>query len=246
MRLVLLDALNLIRRLHAVSPQVLGACEGAWRRIKAELQPTHALAVFDGGAPSWRYARFPAYKAGRSPMPEDLAKQLASVIDGWQRLGLKSWLPEAEEADDLIASLAVAARSHGVSVAVVSTDKGYAQLLSAGVVQYDAFARQFLDGEHWRQKLGIRPAQLVDYLAMAGDSTNAVPGVPGVGAKTAAALLQQHRHLADILATEAGEKAAAKVRDNAEAALLARELATLKGDLPLPFSLSELRLGETP
>lgn len=244
-RLVLIDALNLIRRLHAANPaQVVKACDSAWQRIAAELSPTHALAVFDGAAPSWRYQVFPQYKAGRSPMPADLAPKLGDIANAWQSLGLKSWFPEAEEADDLIASIALAARSHQVAVAVVSTDKGYAQLLDAGVVQYDAFARQFLGAEHWQQKFGIRPSQLCDFLAMTGDSTNGVPGVPGVGAKTAGSLLQQHRHLADILAAEADEKAVQKVQVNREAALLAKRLVSLKGDLSLPFALSDLRRGD--
>ncbi|WP_115717935.1 flap endonuclease Xni [Gallaecimonas mangrovi] len=244
LRLVLIDALNLIRRLHAAnSAQVVKACESAWQRIADELQPSHALAVFDGKAPSWRYQRFAQYKAGRSPMPEDLVPKLTDISQAWQQLGLKSWFPDGEEADDLIASAAVAARSHGVAVAVVSTDKGYAQLLDAGVVQFDAFSRQFLGGEHWQQKLGIRPSQLTDYLALTGDSTNAVPGVTGVGAKTAMQLLGQYRHLADILASEASDKAVLKVQADKEAALLAKELVTLRCDLPLPFGLSELRRG---
>ncbi|ROQ28497.1 5'-3' exonuclease H3TH domain-containing protein [Gallaecimonas pentaromativorans] len=243
-RLVLIDALNLIRRLHAAnSAQVVAACDGAWQRIAKALEPSHALAVFDGKAPSWRYQHFADYKAGRSPMPEDLVPRLGDIATTWQKSGLKSWFPEAEEADDLIASTALAARSHNVAVAVVSTDKGYAQLLDAGVVQYDPFGRQFLGAQHWQQKLGISPSQLTDYLALTGDSTNAVPGVSGVGAKTAAQLLGQYRHLADILASEADDKAVLKVKADAKAALLAKTLATLRGDLPLPFGLSDLRRG---
>ncbi|WP_406666604.1 flap endonuclease Xni [Gallaecimonas sp. GXIMD1310] len=247
MRLLLIDALNLIRRLHAANAeQVVAASVNAWQRLQSALKPTHALAVFDGQAPSWRYQRYPDYKAGRKPMPADLPPRFSALAGQWQTAGLRSWFPEAEEADDLIASLAVAARSHNIAVAIASTDKGYAQLLDAGVVQYDPFNRQFLDGQHWQQKLAIRPSQLVDFLALTGDSTNSIAGVPGVGAKTAAALLQRFGHLQAILATDDVDSSVSKVQQHQQAARLARQLVKLQTDLPLPFSLSDLRIKEQP
>ncbi len=243
--LVLFDALNLLRRLHGAKPgPVLERASQALSRCLKGLNASHALAVFDGQQPSWRYDRFAAYKAGRTPMPDELQAQLPAIQDAWLEMGVDSLLPLADEADDVIASLALAGRSHGVQVTVISTDKGFGQLLPAGVAQFDAFGRRYLDSQHWQQKLGVRPVQLVDYWALVGDTTNKVPGVPGIGPKTAGRLLAHFTGLDAMLAAKSDDKTVLKVQAHRQDACLARTLVTLKPDLKLDLQLNQMRLKE--
>ncbi|WP_341503462.1 flap endonuclease Xni [Gallaecimonas sp. GXIMD4217] len=243
--LVLFDALNVLRRLHAANAgAVMDGARQAVQRCLKGLQASHGLAVFDGQQPSWRYRLYPAYKEGRPPMPADLAERLPAIQDAWLEQGIDSLLPAQDEADDVLASLAIAARCHGVNVTIISTDKGFGQLLPAGVAQFDAFGRRYLDGQHWQHKLGVSPVQLVDYWALVGDSTNKVPGVPGIGPKGATQLLAAHGSLDAMLASDPADKALQKVKDHSDAAELARTLLSLKVDLKLDLQLNQMRIKE--
>ena len=250
--LLLVDALNLIRRVYAAQPGEDGPerADGArissaqsLRRALRQCAPTHAACVFDGGGQSWRHALDPGYKEGHAPMPEALAEALDGYRATFRELGVASLAFPGLEADDVIATIAVNAASAGALVIVLSTDKIFGELLPAGVRVRDHFRGRELDHDAVRAKFGVRPDQLADYLALAGDRGNNIPGVPGIGPKTAAALLGRFATLEETLrSVDAIEGRPGKLlRQHAEAARLSRRLVGLRTDLELGVNLNELR-----
>ena len=217
--LLLIDALNLIRRLYAVQErpylplpddvaegtktQIIRNTEAMLRqallRLQQELQPSHALLVFDGRDSVWRKQLYPDYKANRKPMPAILAEALPQLKQQAADSGFNSVQQDDYEADDVIASIAVKMARHGQQVTIVSTDKGFLPLLSAQIHIYDAFARQHQTEEAVQQKFGVSTAQLVRYWSLVGDSTNNIPGVNGIGPKGAHDLLALGATLTDAL-----------------------------------------------
>lgn len=264
--LVLIDALNLIRRIYAVQErpflmnnelsentikQVLAntdqACFQAIEKIKDQLAPTHALAVFDSESPCWRYQLYPDYKKGRKKMPEHLLHHLGELQDGFMRYQIDSLISEQDEADDLIATLAIKVALRGQQVTVISTDKCFLSLLSQNIQVYDYFNRRFLDEAFVQEKFSVKPSQLLDLWTLTGDSTNKIPGVAGIGQVTASALLNECDSLDVILAKEDLKKS---VRDKLEAGKdqigLSRQLLSLKQDIPLGFNLKDIRIQQPP
>lgn len=264
--LVLIDALNLIRRVYAVqerpftqvkqgdgelSPstqkQVLfntqNTCVNALIKIINQHEPTHAIAVFDSQQPCWRYKLFEGYKKGRKKMPEFLADKLTDIQDAFMEQGIDSLISDEDEADDLIATLAVKMALHGQKVTIISTDKGFLPLLSSNIHLYDYFNRRYLDEEHVKTKFDIKPSQLIDFWTLTGDSTNKIEGVSGIGQVNAAKLLNQYGSLKNILtASDLKQTIADKLSDSKEQMDLARQLLTLKKDIPLGFNLKDIRL----
>lgn len=253
-RLFLVDGLNLVRRIYAAQPgeegparvrSALSTSLHSLERALGSANPTHAVAVFDGDGPGWRHHLFPDYKAGRSPMPEALAEGLPAIRSAFLKVaGVASVVIDGVEADDVIATLAVGVVRRDGRVRILSSDKNFIQLLSNRVSQRDHFARHDIDRRWVKEKYGVEPEQFVDLFALAGDSTNAIPGVPSIGLKTAARLIAQVGSLDDILAvahTIPG-KAGRMIHDHAETARLARRLLTLKKDVPLGVNLRDFRL----
>lgn len=260
--LVLIDALNLIRRIYAVQErpfllnneladntkqQVLfntaNACELALQKLLEQLQPSHALAVFDSQAPCWRYDLYPDYKKGRKRMPEHLANKLADIQDRFMEHHVDSLVSEADEADDLIATLAIKVALRGQNVTIVSTDKCFLSLLSPHIQVYDYFNRRYLDQEYVLNKFSVKPDKLMDLWTLTGDSTNKIPGVAGIGQVTASQLLNQYGSIKSILsATDLKRNISEKLLQNEEQIALSRKLLTLKLDIPLGFNLKDIRL----
>ncbi|MFT6194264.1 MAG: protein Xni [Cognaticolwellia sp.] len=260
--LVLIDALNLIRRIYAVQErpfllnnelaentkqQVLfntaKACEQALKNIIEQLQPSHALAVFDSQAPCWRYAIYPDYKKGRKKMPEHLADKLTDIQDRFMKHHVDSLVSEADEADDLIATLAIKVALRGRNVTVVSTDKCFLSLLNPNIKVYDYFNRRYLDEEYVLSKFTVKPDKLMDLWTLTGDNTNKIPGVAGIGQVTAAKLLNQYGSIKSILnATDLKSSISEKLLQYDEQIALSRKLLTLKIDIPLGFNLKDIRL----
>lgn len=260
--LFILDAYNLIfRAYHGLPPMTspdgrpVNAVHGYVRMIQAlrkDFAPERVVAVFDAPGPSFRDAWFPQYKANRSETPEDLVPQLSLVRDATTALGIPSVEIPDVEADDAIASYACAGHRAGLEVVIVSSDKDLMQLVTevpdghSSIHLWDAMKGRMLGAEEVAEKWGVRPAQLGDLLALTGDSADNVPGVPGIGPKTAAELLIAYSNLEAILAAAAaGEIKQKKRRENlvefADAARLSRRLVELKSDLPLPLELEKLR-----
>jgi len=265
--LILIDALNLIRRVYAVQErpftqikqqhddelsastlkQVLFNTQqtsvNALTKIIDQLEPTHALAVFDNQQPCWRYKLFEGYKKGRKKMPEHLANELTAIQDAFMEQGVDSLTSDEDEADDLIATLAVKMAFHGQKVTIISTDKGFLPLLSPNIHLYDYFNRRYLDEEHVQSKFDVKSSQLIDFWTLTGDNTNKIEGVSGIGQVNAAKLLNQYGSIKAILnATDLKDSLAEKLAQSHETMDLARKLLTLKKDIPLGFNLKDIRL----
>jgi protein Xni len=194
--LLIIDALNLIRRLHAVQSQqgltpaqallatranLINTC----KKLLAASEPTHAIAVFDGEVHSWRKTLYPPYKEGRTPMPDELREGLADLQDAFWECGVDALLSQTDEADDLIATLASGIAQHGASATIISTDKGFCQLICPQIRVRDYFNKRWLDAAFVQQQYGVTPTQLVDFWALTGIGGSNIKGVPGIGPKTA-------------------------------------------------------------
>ena len=246
--LVIFDAMNLIRRHYAVHQGQADAIERLKQQtskqiqdILSQQQATHAVAVFDGDEPGWRHQLWPAYKSSRSPLPNQLAQHLDAIQAHWFELGIDSVLPEDDEADDVIATLANKARSHQVKVTIISTDQGFYQLLNGSIRQYDVFARQFLSPDHYRQKFSIQAEQWPSYKALIGDSSSDIPGVSGFGPKTAQEFISHQ--LDEQILPPAKLKAWQQQKNEF---VLFRKLMTLDCERLLAFKLSDLRWCQCP
>ncbi|KKO47349.1 5'-3' exonuclease [Arsukibacterium ikkense] len=263
MHLLLVDALNLIRRLYAVQErpylplpeqvtegtrqQIISNTQAmlqqALQRLRQELQPSHALLVFDGRNSQWRQQRCPEYKANRKPMPTILAEALPGLEQAAQQHGFACFTDNALEADDVIASIASKLNQHQQQVTIVSTDKGFLPLLCQGISIYDPFARQQLSADYVKNKFGVAPEQLVRLWSLTGDSTNNIAGVPGVGPKTALELMALGDTLTDALAhPDCPKKLRDKIVSHKEAIVSFMQVLSLQTSLELGLNLQELRL----
>ncbi|MDX6021241.1 flap endonuclease Xni [Scandinavium sp. V105_16] len=245
--LLIVDALNLIRRIHAVQGSPCAdTCLHALQQLIVHSQPTHAVAVFDDEARNqgWRHQRLPDYKAGRSPMPEELHAEMDNIRRVFEQHGVRCWGSAGNEADDLAATLAVKIAGAGHQATIVSTDKGYCQLLSPTIRIRDYFQKRWLDAPFIAQEFGVTPQQLPDYWGLAGISSSKVPGVAGIGPKSATELLAQFPTLETIYQhlDEVPEKWRKKLSEHREMAFICREVATLQTDLKLDGNLQQLRL----
>ncbi|OQW47858.1 MAG: DNA polymerase I [Proteobacteria bacterium SG_bin6] len=211
--------------------------------------PTHMAVVLDKGSHSFRNDLYDDYKAHRPPPPEDLVPQFPMIRDATRAFSLPCIEKEGLEADDIIASYAKAALAQGWSVTIVSSDKDLMQLIEPGLDLYDTMNNRRLNAPEVVEKFGVGPDKLGDVLALMGDSVDNVPGVPGVGPKTAAKLILEHGDLESVLAAAPAMKPG-KLRDNlidhAEMARLSRVLVTLKSDAPLAEPLDALELQGIP
>lgn len=212
--------------------------------------PTHMAVILDKSSKTFRNDLYDQYKAHRPPPPEDLVPQFPMIRDATRAFSLPCIETEGLEADDIIACYSRAALAQGWEVTIVSSDKDLMQLIEPGLDMYDTMNNRRLGAEHVAEKFhGITPAQLGDVLALMGDSVDNVPGVPGVGPKTAAKLILEHGTLEAVLGAAEGMKAG-KLRDNliehADMARLSKELVTLKCDVALPEPLEDLELKGIP
>lgn len=248
--LVVIDALNLIRRVHAAQPgepdvrNTANVCCQALGKIIQMSQPTHIVAVFDhhGDDRGWRAQLLPNYKEGRKPMPEELMHGMELIQDAFMAMGIDSLLSDGDEADDLVATLALKVASGGHQVTIVSTDKGYCQLLQPTLRIRDYFQQRWLDSPFIEKEFGVKPEQLTDYWGLAGISSSKIPGVPGIGPKAAVELLTQYPNLEAILAADdLPTKWQKKIAAHGEQALACKQVASLKTDLQLGFNLQDIR-----
>ncbi|MCG9696066.1 flap endonuclease Xni [Shewanella sp. Isolate11] len=246
--LLIIDGLNLVRRLHAAQPNE-NDVNGLAQRVAASClklikhqQPSHIAVVWDGDATSWRKHLYEDYKKGRKPMPHALAEHLSEIKAHLAGLNINS-IDAESEADDVIATLATKmAQSH--RAIIVSTDKGFTQLLNPNISLWDYFNQQPLTIEEREQKLGVDRSQFIDYLALAGDSGNKIPGVPGIGPKSAAELLKTFRTLGNIYSSldKIGTRQAKKLEEGRPLARLSYKLVQLQTDIPLNTNLAHYRV----
>ena len=251
-RFLLIDGLNLIRRVYAAVPGDDGlervddtrhSCVQSLQRALRESKPTHSVCVFEGEEPCWRHHLYEGYKANRTPMPEALHANLSTFHAAFMDIGIPSVSFSTLEADDVIATLAVKAAARKGFVIILSTDKIFIQLLSDDIVVRDHFQKHTLDRSYVTNKFGVPPDRFVDFLALTGDSTNNITGIPSVGSKTAARLLAQFETLDNILSSAyvIPGRLGDAIRTYAEDARRARQLSYLRTDLELGLNLKSLR-----
>ena len=189
-------------------------------KLRATLAPSHLLVVWDGGLALERTSALPEYKTQRPPMPENLGHQIDSLQRYLDAARVASYCRDGVEADDWIASMTRQAVAAGLPVIIASTDKDFMQLVrtgQVGLVNSNDKSEKIWTDEDVRAKTGVAPAQIVDWLSLLGDSVDNIPGVPGVGPKTATDLLQQFDSV-DSLYTRLGEVKSDRLRANLQAA----------------------------
>ena len=250
--LLIVDALNLIRRIHAVQGSPCAdTCLHALGQLISHSQPTHAVAVFDDEdrRDGWRHQVLPDYKAGRAPMPESLEQEMPAIREAFIRRGVACWHSPGNEADDLAATLAAKLAVSGHQATIVSTDKGFCQLLAPTIQIRDYFQKRWLDAPFIAKEYGVLPEQLPDFWGLAGISSSKIPGVAGIGPKSATQLINQFSTLEALYERldEVPEKWRRKLEQHRESAFICRQVARLQTDLNLEGNLQQLRLaGNSP
>lgn len=216
-------------------------------KLVQDTQAEYMAVVFDTSRKTFRSDIYPEYKAHRPPPPDDLIPQFALVREATKAFNLPSIEMEGFEADDIIATYARQASEAGHEVTIVSSDKDLMQLVGDNVRMMDPMKNRIVGSDEVREKFGVGPDRVIDVQALAGDASDNVPGVPGIGVKTAAQLINDYGDL-DSLLERAGEIKQPKRRENlinfADQARVSRELVTLRQDVPLEMKLEDLALHE--
>jgi DNA polymerase-1 len=232
---------------------VSGFCNMLWkllrdaRNTEVGVTPTHFAVIFDYSSKTFRNELYDQYKANRSAPPDDLIPQFGLIRHATRAFNLPCVEMQGFEADDLIATYAYEAEKLGADVTIISSDKDLMQLVTPNVHMYDAMKDRQIGIPEVIEKWGVTPDKMMDLQAMTGDSVDNIPGIPGIGPKTAAQLLEEYGDLETLLA-RAGEIKQQKRRENiianTELARLSRQLVELRKDVPLEVGLEEFQLDE--
>ena len=215
-------------------------------KVLRERQPRHLALVFDAKGPTFRHNLYKEYKAHRPPMPEALVTQLPYIKKIIDALNLPAVVQEGYEADDLICTLVRRARQEGFAVEIITGDKDLLPLVADGVDMWDPMKEVRYDPAAIREKYGLEPGELVEVRALAGDASDNIPGVPGIGEKTALKLIARYHSLENLLGhlEEIKEKALkARLEEHADQARLSRQLTELEAQVPLTVDLEALHPG---
>ncbi|MGE0765074.1 MAG: DNA polymerase I [Hyphomicrobiaceae bacterium] len=247
----------IFRAFHALPPltrpsdglpvgAVHGFCAMLWKLMqdaKAGRGPTHIAVIFDAGRDNFRNEIYENYKANRPPAPEELVPQFPLIRHAVRAFNIACIEQDGYEADDLIATYTKDVIARGGDVTIVSSDKDLMQLVQPGVVMLDTMKNKSIGREEVIEKFGVEPSLVVDVQSLAGDSVDNVPGVPGIGVKTAAELIKEYGDLDSLLA-RAGEikqpKRREKLIEFADQARISRELVRLKHDVPVSVDVERL------
>ncbi|WP_210528943.1 DNA polymerase I [Rubellimicrobium arenae] len=227
---------------------VAGFCNMLFRYIEGNTGPdaaTHVAVIFDFSSKSFRNELYSDYKSHRPPPPEELVPQFPLTREATRAFGVSCHEIEGFEADDIIATLTCKARDAGGRVTIVSSDKDLMQLVGGGVEMLDPMKNKRIDREGVFEKFGVYPERVIDVQALMGDAVDNVPGAPGIGAKTAAQLIQEYGDLDTLLASAEGIKQAKRRQtliDYADQIRLSRDLVSLHCDMPLDFDLDSLEV----
>mgnify|MGYP003700836367 FL=1 len=254
--LVLVDGSSyLFRAFHALPPlvssrgQPTGAVKGVINMIRALIKShgdSNIAVVFDAKGKTFRSDIYAEYKAHRPPMPDELRSQIEPIHQIIRAMGLPLLIVEGVEADDVIGTLAREASQQGMPSLISTGDKDLAQLVNEHVTLVNTMSNEVLDEDGVVSKFGVPPERIVDYLALMGDKSDNIPGVPGVGPKTAVKWLNEYGSMQGIIdnADSIGGKIGERLRENIELLELSYELATIKCDVELEFKISELTRAE--
>ncbi len=254
--LVLIDGSSYLYRAFHALPKLTnaagdptGALHGVLTMIAKLVreEPAARIAVvFDAPGKTFRDELYAEYKANRPPMPDELRAQVQPLLDAVEAMGLPLLRIEGVEADDVIGTLCRQGSELGLQVLVSTGDKDMAQLVNPHVTLVNTMSDSVLDRDGVKAKFDVFPEQIIDYLALVGDSSDNIPGVPKVGAKTAAKWLNQYESVDQIIdkADEIKGKVGESLRDNVEQLRLSQELATIRQDVDLPIELDQLKPSE--
>ena len=214
-------------------------------RILNEYSPKYLVMVFDAKGKNFRHDIYDEYKANRNSMPAELSEQTGAIINLVEALGVMVIQQKGVEADDVIASLARQIKIKNSKTIISSGDKDLAQLVDENTILMNNFDSKVLDVEGVKEKFGVRPSQIFDYLCLVGDTSDNIPGVPKVGPKTAVTLLEQYNDLDNII--ENSSQLKGKLKENIESSLetieLAKKLVALKDNLKLSLDPDQLKRG---
>ena len=255
------SSLYIFRAWHSMPPEFadvdgapINAVHGFTRFLcdfLERVQPTHVLAAFDESlVSSFRNAIYPAYKANRELPPAELKVQFDYCKQVAVALGLAVVFNEQYEADDLIGSAVVMSRAHDFRAVIVSADKDFGQLIGIQDEQWDFSKNERWDAQGVKLRMGVRPDQVVDYLALTGDAVDNIPGVPGIGPKTAASLLAHFGSLDALLLRieevpylrlRGAGQVYVRLKAHREQALLSQTLSAIALDAPVPAHIDALR-----
>ncbi|MBQ9060746.1 MAG: DNA polymerase I [Firmicutes bacterium] len=250
-RIAIIDGNSLINRAYYARRNPLMTKEGIYthaifgfvnmlEKIRKTYEPTHMAVAFDMKAPTFRHLEYGEYKAGRKKMPPELAMQIPLLKELLDAMGITRIEIEGFEADDIIGTIARAAEDEGLEPYIITGDKDQLQLVTdvtkvvftkKGVSEFDLY-----DEDFFREKYGFEPIQFIDYKGLAGDSSDNIPGVPGVGDKSATKLIQEFGGVEEILAHADEIKPAGlqkKIKDNRQQALMSKMLATINTTVPI-------------
>ncbi len=263
MRVFLIDGSSYIfRAYHALPPltrasdgmpvgAVHGFCQMLWKLLqdtKEAGEPTHFAVIFDAARKTFRSDIYPEYKAHRPPAPEDLVPQFELIRQAVDAFGLPRIEQDGYEADDIIASYVKQTVAKSGEAVIVSSDKDLMQLIQPGVTMFDGMKNKVIGPDEVMAKFGVGPDKVIDVQSLAGDSSDNVPGVPGIGVKTAALLIDEFGDLDQLLAgaeTIKQKKRRENLIEFAEQARISRDLVTLCQDVPDLEGLDRLTLAET-
>ncbi|MAU40313.1 MAG: DNA polymerase I [Kordiimonas sp.] len=257
--LYLIDGSSYIfRAYHALPPltrddgtpvnAVMGFCNMLFKLLQdleGPEQPTHLAVIFDAARKTFRNDIFPDYKAHRPPAPEDLVPQFSIIRESVRAFNVPAIDSNGFEADDIIATYATQAASSGYTVTIVSSDKDLMQLVGDQVTMLDSMKNRHIGVDEVFEKFGVTPDRVIDVQALAGDSSDNVPGVPGIGVKTAAQLIHEYGDLDNLLdrADEIKQpKRRQNLQENADLARISRDLVTLRCDVPDLPPLDSMKL----
>lgn len=252
-RLVLVDGSSfLFRAYHAVPPltntqgeptNAIFGVANMLRRLISDHKTDYFTVVFDAPGRTFRHDLFDQYKANRPPMPDDLRVQIEPLHRLIRAMGLPLVMESGVEADDVLGALAQDAANHGFDVVISTGDKDMAQLVTEQITLENTMSNTTMDVEGVYKKFGVKPDQIIDYLALMGDSVDNIPGVPKVGPKTAAKWLGQYQTLENLINN--ADQIKGKVGENLRASLeqlpLSKELTTIKCKLDLPYTIEDLK-----
>ncbi len=258
--LVLVDGSSYLYRAFHASPPLstsTGRPTGAIRvvtsmllRLAKDYPDSHAAVIFDAKGKTFRDEIYSEYKANRPPMPDELREQVEPLHQIVRELGFPLLMVPGVEADDVIGTYARQATEAGMNVLISTGDKDMAQLVNQHITLVNTMDNSVLDPEGVEAKFGLPPALIIDYLALMGDSSDNIPGVPGVGKKTALALLQGLGSIEDIynnldkvaeLGFRGAKTMSAKLEEHRDKAELSYELATIKTDVELEYAIGDLK-----
>jgi DNA polymerase-1 len=252
-RLILVDGSSfLFRAYHAIPPltspkglptNAIHGVTNMLRKLIADYHSDYITVVFDAPGPTFRNELYEQYKAHRPPMPDDLRVQIKPIHQLIRAMGLPLIIEPGIEADDVMGVLAKKAEQLGYEVIISTGDKDMAQLVNERIILENTMSNTRMDTQGVIDKFGVKPKQIIDYLALVGDSVDNIPGVPNCGPKTAAKWLAQYETLENLMAN--ADQINGKIGENLRASLvqlpLAKQLTTILCDLDLPYTMADLR-----